>query len=51
MKQQFGDISYTEFPEKRTLFVMEDGSFAMYMVALPDGMDKTDTWCSHVPIE
>lgn len=51
MKQQFGDMSYAEFPEKRTLFMMEDGSFAMYMVALPDGMDETYTWSFYVPIE
>ena len=51
MKKQFGDMSYTEFPQKRTLFMMEDGSFAMYMVALPDGMDETYTWSFHVPIE
>ena len=51
MKQQFGDMSYTEFSEKRTFFMMEDGSFAMYMVALPDGMDETYTWSFHVPIE
>ena len=51
MKEQFGDVDYTEYPEKRILSIMEDGSFAMYMVALPDGMDETYTWSFYVPIE
>ena len=51
VKKQFGDVTYTEFPDDRGLAIMEDGSLAMYMTALPDGMDEIYTWSFYVPIE
>ena len=51
VKKQFGDVTYTEFTNDRTLAIMEDGSLAMHMRALPDGMDEIYTWEFYVPIE
>ena len=51
MKEKFGDIPYTEFEERRSLSILQDGSFAMYMEALPDGMEEIYTWSFYVPIE
>ena len=51
VKEEFGDVPYTEFKEERSLSIMEDGSFAMFMSVLPDGMDSIYTGYYYVPIE
>ena len=51
VKEKFGDIPYTEFPEERYLSMLEDGTVTMCMTFLPDGWDEIDTWEFHVPIE